>query len=102
MTDVQNTGSKPDEIGTSPPPPTPPDRDDALTTAYAPSEEPVPTANVLPTAAARDTAPVVGEVAQPGGRRSNGLRWAIALGGVAVVLGVTVALLALAGGRPSP
>ena len=39
---------------------------------------------------------------EPGGRRSNGVRWAVALGGVAIVLGVTVALLALAGGRPSP
>ena len=100
MTDEQNARTKPDEIGPSAPPPIPPDRDDDLTTVYAPSEEPVPTANVLPPGIANETG-TIGDGASSR-RRSNGLRWAIALGGVAVVLGVTVALLALAGGRPSP
>ena len=36
----------------------------------------------------------------PVSRRSSGVRWAIALVGVAVVLGLTVAILLLAGGRP--
>lgn len=37
----------------------------------------------------------------PAGRRASGLRWAIALGGVAVVIAATVAIVALASGRPA-
>jgi hypothetical protein len=106
MTDERNSGPAPDETGTTVPPPNPPiparppARDDDLTTAYTPSQEPVPTANVLSTAAPHDTATVGDEAAA--GRRSNGIRWAIALGGVALVVAATIAILALAAGRPSP
>ncbi|HET9521922.1 MAG TPA: DUF3352 domain-containing protein [Candidatus Limnocylindrales bacterium] len=37
----------------------------------------------------------------PAGRRSSGARWAIALGGVAIVVAITAAIIALAGGRPN-
>ena len=106
MTDERNSGPGPDETGTTAPPPNPPSpaippaRDDDLTTAYTPSHEPVPTANVLSTAAPHDPGTVRDETAA--GRRSNGIRWAIALGGVAVVIAATIAILALAAGRPSP
>ncbi len=100
MTDEQNSGPKPDETGTSMPPPNPPDPDDDLTTAYVPSQQPVATANVLSTAAPQGTGTLAGEA--PAGPRSNGIRWAIALGGVAVVIAATIAILALAAGRPSP
>lgn len=100
MTDEQNSGPKPDETGTSAPPPYPPDREDDLTAAYTPAEQPVPTANVLSTATPEDTGTFGGEA--PAGPRSNGIRWAIALGGVAVVIAATIAILALTSGRPSP
>ena len=100
MTDQQNSGPTPDETGVSTPPPYSPANDDDLTAAYSPSEQPVPTANVLSTAAPHDSGSVGGEA--PVERRSNGLRWAIALGGVAIVVAATVAILALASGRPSP
>jgi hypothetical protein len=106
MTDEQNSGPTPDETRASVPPPKPPipamppRRDDDLTTAYTPSEQPVPTANVLSTAAPHDAGTVGDET--PTTRRSNGVRWAIALGGVAVVIAATIAILALASGRPSP
>lgn len=35
------------------------------------------------------------------GRRASGLRWAIALGGVALVVAATIAIVALASGRPA-
>jgi hypothetical protein len=34
--------------------------------------------------------------------RASGVRWAIALGGIAIVIGVMIAILALASGRPTP
>src|SRR6188474_2088940 len=37
----------------------------------------------------------------PGGRRRNGIRWAIALVGVALVVGATAVIIALASGRPA-
>ena len=59
---------------------------------------------------AEDAAPAVavardapgGDPAAGGARRSSGLRWAIALGGIVVVVGVIVAILVLASGRPTP
>jgi hypothetical protein len=39
---------------------------------------------------------------QPIANRSTGLRWAIAIGGVAIVVAATAIILTLAGGRPSP
>jgi hypothetical protein len=37
----------------------------------------------------------------PAGRRASGVRWAIALGGVALVVAATFAIIALASGRPA-
>jgi hypothetical protein len=51
-------------------------------------------------AVARDGSPEGAAVAGSGPRRS-GLRWAIALGGLAVVVAITVAILALASGKPT-
>ncbi len=50
-------------------------------------------------AVARDSGTVG---ARPAGRRSSGLRWAIAIIGVAVIVGITAVIVALASGRPSP
>jgi hypothetical protein len=100
MTDERNSGLTPDETGTSTAPQNPPDRVDDLTTPYTPSQQSVPTANVLSVAAPQETGTFGGEA--PAGSRSNGIRWAIALGGVAVVIAATIAILVLASGRPSP
>jgi hypothetical protein len=47
---------------------------------------------------ARDTG-TFGAPPPPAGRRASGVRWAIALVGIAVVIGVTIAILALASNR---
>jgi hypothetical protein len=61
--------------------------------------EPVEAGTSAPAqAVARD--PGTGE--PPATRRSSGLRWAIALVGVAVIVGATAIIVALASGRPSP
>ena len=62
--------------------------------AVEPAEETAPAQAV-----ARDGG-TSGEPASP--RRSSGLRWAIALGGIAIVIGISLAILALASGRPTP
>lgn len=66
-----------------PPPPTIEPADDAI---YAPAST-----------VARDTGTFGSP--PPAGRRASGVRWAIALVGIAVVIGVTVAILALASNR---
>jgi hypothetical protein len=71
------------EATPEPPPPPIEPADDAI---YAPAST-----------VARDTG-TFGSPA-PAGRRPSGVRWAIALGGIAVVIGVTVAILALASNR---
>lgn len=45
--------------------------------------------------------PGTSEAEATAGRRASGLRWAIALGGVALVVAATIAILALASGRPA-
>lgn len=99
MTDQPNPGTKPEETAASAAPSEPRGRDDELTTTYAPSEQAVPTANVLSGAALG--APGASVAGSRAGRRSTGIRWAIALGGVAVVIAATAVILVLAGGRPS-
>lgn len=47
-------------------------------------------------------AQAVSVASEPPARRSSGLRWAIALIGVAIIVGATSAIIALASGRPSP
>src|SRR5258706_15185025 len=65
----------------------------------------------LPAVEAADEAAPAQVVARDGGtssdgtttRRSSGVRWAIAIGGIAIVVGITIAILALTGGsRPTP
>jgi hypothetical protein len=65
-----------------------------------PAVEPTEDVSVPADQVARDAGPVgAGGAAPP---RSNGLRWAIALGGLAVVVAITVAILSLSASRPSP
>jgi hypothetical protein len=64
--------------------------------AVEPADETAPSQPV-----ARDGAADGGETGTR--RRSSGIRWAIALGGIAIVVGITLAILALASGsRPTP
>ena len=84
----------------------PPDLLGAARTDQEPGTPPVEPADSGPAApahvVARDGGAIGAEADAPAGRSRSGVRWAIALGGVAVVIGVTVAILALAAGRPSP
>jgi hypothetical protein len=92
MTDQTNPGASPTEggPGASATPLEP------STPVFEPAEPGfVPPAQAVAAAVAFGTEP-------PAGRRSSGLRWAIALIGVAVIVGVTAAIVALASGRPSP
>lgn len=90
MTDETNPGARPDEAtpgGSAPP-------DDG----FAPIVEPVEAGISAPAqAVARDSGTV-----PPAGRRTSGLRWAVALIGVAVIVAASAAIIALASGRPSP
>jgi Protein of unknown function (DUF3352) len=62
----------------------------------------------LPAVEPADEAAPAQTVARDGGdatttRRSSGVRWAIAIGGIAIVVGITIAILALtSGSRPTP
>ena len=118
MTDPRNPGTSPDE--TSPwAPPAPPEPAAAAPPAAAspalaatpeatpptavngeppmPGYEPAEPGTSAPAqAVAREDAAAVG-----GNRRSNGIRWAIALAGVALVVGATAVIIALASGRPA-
>jgi hypothetical protein len=83
----------PIQPGTSPAP-TPP--------APASVEPPLPTVEPAGVGLAVPAQSVSRDGATSGtGRRSTGVRWAIALVGVALVLGVTAAVLALTAGRPN-
>src|SRR5262245_62640214 len=64
------------------------------TPGYEPAE---PGTSAPAQAVARDGAAFAGATSRP-----SRVRWAIALVGVALVLGVTAAIVALASGRPSP
>jgi Protein of unknown function (DUF3352) len=64
------------------------------TPGYEPAE---PGSSAPAQAVARDGAAFTGAIGRP-----SRVRWAIALVGVALVLGVTAAIVALASGRPSP
>jgi hypothetical protein len=107
MTYQPNPGTNPGE-GASDTPQVQPDtaaaeppRFDVIPEPPTPPYEPADAGSNAPAqTVSRDTGTFGGEA--PAGRRSNGLRWAIALGGVAVVLAVTIAILVLASGRPSP
>lgn len=117
----QGTGPGPNDetIGWTPPPSEP-----ETPAPIAPTEPAVPPAEAPVAAAARmdaetgptiepaDDGPIVRRepVAREtgtfgadaaGSRRSSGLRWAIALGGVAVVAAATIGIIALASGRPA-
>ncbi len=93
MTDETNPGTSPDAASTV-----------GFTTPIDPPTpvvEPVESdPGVAALAVARDPGPLGTE--HPTSRRSSGLRWAIALIGVAVIVGATAAIIALASGRPSP
>jgi uncharacterized protein DUF3352 len=93
MTDPYNPATPPD--GATPPPSAPAAGDTPMP-AFEPAEPGTATpAQVV----ARDGA---SEAATgTGSRRTSGLRWAIALLGVALVVGATAAIIALAAGRPS-
>jgi uncharacterized protein DUF3352 len=97
MTDPINPGTSPDSTpspaGAWPPPADPVSSPDPAPPAFEAAEP----GTVAPAEA------VQREQAAPGGgpRRSNVVRWAIALVGVAVVLGVTAAVFALTAGRPN-
>lgn len=99
MTDQPTPSTPP-----SPPPPpsptspSPRERDDDATSAYTIPERPAPTANVVAEPTAGGVLPTE---AAPSGRRAAGVRWAIALGGLVVVIAATAAILFLAGGRPA-
>lgn len=104
MTDQPTPGTGPDSGA----PWTPPPADSPETPVQPAAFGEPPTPDVEPAepgsnAPAQSVARVSGPGAEaPVSRRSSGVRWAIALVGVAVVLGVTVAILLVAGGRPSP
>lgn len=92
MTEETSPGTSPTEgspRGSATPP-------EAPTPVFEPAEPGfAPPAQAVAPAVALGTEP-------PPGRRSSGLRWAIALLGVAVIVGATAAFIALASGRPSP
>lgn len=101
MTDQPNP-AVPDETQTDlpavepPPSAAPPTRplDETAAIDTESSDRPAPAQAV-----ARDSGASGAEAATT--RRSSGARWAIALGGVAVVIAVTAAILALTGARPT-
>jgi hypothetical protein len=106
MTDQPNPGTNPGE-GAPEAPKVPPDTNSDLTQSYVAPEPPMPPfepadagLNAPAQAVARDTGTFGGE--EPASTRSSGVRWAIAIGGVAIVIAATIAILALASGRPSP
>ncbi len=89
MTDETTPGTSPDRAS--------PGGSTPLPDTTAPVFEPVEAGTYTPAqAVARDP----GTGAAPA-RRTSGLRWAIALIGVAVIVGATAVIVALAGGRPS-
>jgi hypothetical protein len=107
MTYDPNRGTSPDDdtsgypAGTNDPPESgidapPPSSPGDLGPAYLDADRSAPTANVL----SQEVAPNAAAASTPGGGRSVGLRWAVALGGVAIVVAATIAILALASGRP--
>ena len=120
MTDQPNPAAPPpgDEPTPAAPPPSPwtppaetqaaaaatpgsdPAREETSTYEAVPAVEAAePGTSVPAVAVARDPAATGGE--PPAGGRRTGLRWAVALGGVAIVIGATAAILALASGRPA-
>jgi hypothetical protein len=99
MTDDPNRQVPPGATDTTTTPARKPSSDD-LGAGYRDADRPAPTANVVSQQLDPNSEPAAGEA--PAGRRSSGLRWAIALGGLAVVVAVTAAILLLAGGRPTP
>ena len=95
MTDPIQPGTTPASAPGSPEPTNqPPSQPEPALPAVEPVE---PGASAPAHAVARDGA--AGGV-QPG--RPSRVRWAIALIGVALVIGVTAAIVALAAGRPTP
>ncbi|HEX5014160.1 MAG TPA: DUF3352 domain-containing protein [Candidatus Limnocylindrales bacterium] len=103
MTEPRNPGTPPDDTSQWAPPSTPA----AAGPVAAPTqhgEPPMPgyepaepgTSAPAQTVAREDAAGAGGS----GSRRRNGIRWAIALIGVALVVGATAAIVALASGRP--
>jgi hypothetical protein len=100
MTDQPNPATPPD-AALPPPAPEPATSPTAASwtepslPAVEPAEAPAP-AEVV----ARDAGTPAG-AAIPS-RRASGIRWAIAIGGIAVVVGLTAVIIALAGGRPTP
>jgi hypothetical protein len=106
MTDQPNPGTNPEE-GAPEAPKVPPDASSDVTQPYVAPEPPMPAfepadagLNAPAQTVARDTGTFGGEEATL--KRSNGVRWAIAIGGVAIVIAATIAILTLASGRPSP
>ena len=125
MTEQRNTGPGPETSGASTPPLRPdvtPTQEAADATAETavhqttswsaatqqtdapepplPAVEPTDDVSVPADHVARDAGPIGAGGAVP--PRSNGLRWAIALGGLAIGVAVTFAILSLTAGRPSP
>jgi Protein of unknown function (DUF3352) len=111
MTD-QPHPAVPDETTTDLPTVEPPPAPAASSASPEPPAAPLPGAET----ATFDTAAADGPIAPahavsrdsgtfgsgvPAARRSSGVRWAIALGGVAIVVAVTAVIIALAGGRPN-
>lgn len=105
MNEQQPTGERPpqDEPVTSPPTPNPPAIPTAPLPAPASKEETVWEPIVRPpapaTAVARDAA--AASDSGPAWRRASGVRWAIALGAVALVVAVSAVIVVLASGRPA-
>jgi hypothetical protein len=112
MTEPRNPGTPPDETSPwappeafDPAPPAPSAQPALAGPAFAPNgEPPMPGFEPAEPGASAPAQAVAREDATDGGggsRRRNGIRWAIALIGVALVVGVTAAIIALASGRPA-
>jgi hypothetical protein len=102
MTDPLNPGTTPESTppeAAPPPAPTAGPPDNGVPT---PGYEPAGPDDAAPAqAVSRETA-AAGAEAPAKSRRASGIRWAIALVGLVVVVGVTAAIIALASGRPTP
>lgn len=100
MTEPRNPGTPSDETSVWAPP-DPNERMPAAPAVVQNAEPPLPAYEPAEPGASAPAQAVAREDAAVGGsRRRNGIRWAIALIGVALVVGATAVIIALASGRP--